>query len=174
MSILYGKHSYGADVRVLTWNRKDAIVKTGAFCSLGTNIKFVIDGNHKTDSFSTYPFRQVFPAFPQLSYGKETPVIGNDVWIGSDSVIYSGVSICDGAVIAGQSVVTKSVPPYAIVGGNPARVLKYRFDEDSIRELLRLKWWDLPDTIIGQHLLPLFDEDIQVVIKKLKELRNGE
>lgn len=171
ISISYGKHSYGADVKVLAWNRKDTTIETGAYCSFGTDIKFVIDGNHKIDAFSTYPFRRVFPTFPHLAYGKEIPKIGNDVWIGNGATIYSGVDIGDGAIIAGQSVVTKSVPPHAVVSGNPARIVKYRFSDEIIQDLLRLKWWELPETTIGSEILPLFDSDITIVISKLKQIR---
>ncbi len=105
-----------------------------------------------------------------MSHGKETPTIGNDVWIGSGALILSGASIGDGAVVAAHSVVTKPVPPYAIVAGNPARVVKYRFDEATIQELLALKWWDLPDDVIFQRLVPL-GTNISEVIRVLKEIR---
>lgn len=168
MSIVYGKHSYGADVRVCVWLLHDTVVRTGAYCSLGANIRIIIDGNHRMDGLSTYPFGRLFPEIPLENYGKDIPTIGNDVWIGSDSVIYSGVSIGDGAVVAGQSVVTKSVPPYAVVAGNPARIVKYRFDESVIQDLLAVKWWDLPDEFVRTELMPI-RHDIHAVLERCKQ-----
>lgn len=167
-----GDYSYGTAI-VQQWYRNDT-VKTGKFCSLGGNIKIVIDGNHRCDFLSTYPFNEYlgWEECPKSGWGKETPIIGNDVWIANDVVIYSGVTIGDGAVIAGQSVVTKNVPAYSIVGGNPARILKYRFDEDTIKELLKYKWWDLPIDTIRLKLIPHFD-NIPKIIDILREIHNN-
>ena len=89
----------------------------------------------------------------KISFNEHKPTkIGNDVWIGEFVTIVGGVNIGDGAVIATKSVVTKDVPPYAIVGGIPAKVIKYRFDEETIGALLQSKWWDLPDDEIGKKL----------------------
>lgn len=170
MSLRLGKNSYGT-AQILAWKRNEDVVTTGAYCSLAGNVRIFLDGNHRTDTFSSYPFNRLFSNFPCTSYGKETPTIGNDVWIGNDVVIFSGVDIGDGAVVAGQSVVTKSVPPYAVVAGNPARIVKYRFDKESVESLLRLKWWDLPEDVIGRELLPLYDRDISAIVCKLEELR---
>ena len=98
-------------------------------------------------------------------------IIGSDVWIGANVLIMSGIIIGDGAVLGAGAVVTKDVPPYAIVGGVPAKVIKYRFDEETIKELLELKWWDLPDEKIKQ--IP-FNVPIQESIKVMRELRNSE
>lgn len=171
MSIRVGKHSYGvAGCSVHVWERHDAIVQVGSYCSLGANIKFIIDGNHRIDTFSSYPFQTLFAGAPVNVWGKETPTVGHDVWIASDVVIYSGVHIGDGAVIGGNSVVTKSVPPYAVVAGNPARIVKYRFPDDVIADLLALKWWTLPEDVIHTRLIPIQD-DIREVIRVLKELK---
>ncbi|MDO8392273.1 MAG: DapH/DapD/GlmU-related protein [Actinomycetota bacterium] len=88
-------------------------------------------------------------------------MIGNDVWIGSDAIILSGVAIGDGAVVAAGAVVTKSVPPYSVVAGNPAGVLRLRFDERSIQRLLVVKWWDWDDAKIKQFLPLLLADDIE-------------
>jgi acetyltransferase-like isoleucine patch superfamily enzyme len=165
MAMCYGKHSYGGDVKIQVWSRQNAIVRTGSYCSLGANVRFIIDGNHKLDTFSTYPFQRVFPNIEPTNYGKEDPTLGSDVWIGNDVVVYSGVRIGDGAVVAGQSVVTKSVPPYAIVGGNPAKLIRYRFDEKTIEGLLDVKWWDLPETFIQTQLIPVKDDITEVIVR---------
>ena len=166
-----GKHTYGLDgCSVHAWERRGDVIQMGSYCSLGANIKFVIDGNHRTDTFSSYPFQRLFVGAPVNVWGKETPTVGHDVWIASDVVIYSGVHIGDGAVIGGNSVVTKPVPPYAIVAGNPARIVKYRFPEDVIADLLALKWWTLPEDVIHARLIPIQD-DIREVVRVLKELR---
>ena len=163
-----GEHSYGvANVKWWTTPNK---VKTGKFCSIG-GLTVFLDGNHRMDTFSTFPFaeRLKWNECKPNNWGKEVPVIGNDVWIGDNVVIYSGVNIGDGAVIAGQSVVTKSVPPYAVVAGNPARIVKYRFDKDTIEKLLKYKWWDLSLDIIRKELMPICD-DMQKILEKLREL----
>ena len=171
MSISAGKHTYGlGGCSVLVWERRDAVVRMGSYCSLGGRIKFIIDGNHRMDTFSTYPFQTLFSDAPVNVWGNETPTVGHDVWIASDVVIYSGVHIGDGAVIGGNSVVTKPVPPYAIVAGNPARIVKYRFPEDVIADLLALKWWTLSEDVIHTRLIPIQD-DIREVVRVLKELR---
>jgi len=172
MSYQRGRHSYG-ELVVRTWERTGSVVKGGNFCSIGPNVTVCIDGNHRIDTFSTFPF-QTFPSTQNrhdwVAWGKETPTIGNDVWIGADVLLLSGASIGDGAVVAARSVVTKPVPPYAVVAGNPARVVKYRFDEATIRDLLELKWWDLPDEVILKSLVPL-GTNLPAVVQKLKELR---
>ncbi|CAH6419480.1 Acetyltransferase [uncultured virus] len=167
-----GAHSYGT-INVRRWTSSE-VVKIGKFCSLASNIRIVLDGNHKMDTFSTYPFHEKFgwTEYPRGNWSKETPIIGNDVWIADDVVIYSGCMIGDGAVIAGQSVVTKSVPPYAVVAGNPARIVKYRFNPETIRELLEYKWWDLPLDVIRTRLIP-HAGDMQAVLKELREIRQA-
>jgi virginiamycin A acetyltransferase len=173
MSIKYGKHTYFAPngLRVKVYTRKDAIVEIGNFCSLANNITFYIDGNHEYTSFSTYPFNRLWNEVNLNNYGKENPKIGNDVWIGDDVTIYSGVEIGDGAIVAGKSVVTKSVPSYAIVAGNPARIKKYRFDDETIEFLLQTKWWNLPDDTIREKLVPCID-DINKFKQQIKQIYN--
>jgi len=168
-----GCHSYGSAI-VEQWTRRD-IVKVGKYCSIASGVKIYIDGNHRMDTFSTFPFRERlgWNECPPNNWGKETPTIGNDVWIGADVIMYSGVHVGDGAVIAGQSVVTKSVPPYAVVAGNPARIVKYRFDDETIRKFLEYKWWDLPDPVIRDKLIPIHD-NIPALIEMLAKIRSAD
>ena len=167
-----GLHSYGNPL-ARVWVKKDAVVVIGKYCSIADNVKFIIDGNHNMKAFSTFCFREFFgwKEYESDGWGKGDPTVGNDVWIGSDVTIHSGVHIGDGAVVAGQSVVTKSVPPYALVAGNPAVIKKYRFSEQVIEKLLRYRWWDLPEEIIREKLIPHMD-NIEKVCEILEEIKN--
>lgn len=127
----------------------------GKFCQIATGVRFIMNGGtHALKGFSTYPFRAFgneWKDVPLESEIKGDTVIGNDVWIGNSVTIMPGIRIGDGAIIATNSVVTKNVEPYSIVGGNPAKLIRDRFDEETIRALLKLKWWDWPIEKITQH-----------------------
>ncbi|WP_294579797.1 CatB-related O-acetyltransferase [uncultured Thomasclavelia sp.] len=150
----------------------------GKFCQIASGTKFIVGpANHRLDSITTYPFN-VFGGLwqentpehmSQLPF-KGDIVIGNDVWIGRESVIMPGVKIGDGAIIAAYSIVTKDVEPYSVVGGNPAKFIKKRFNDELIDLLLQFKWWDLkPDELV--NILPLLcDFDLERVTKQIKEL----
>jgi chloramphenicol O-acetyltransferase type B len=123
----------------------------GSFCSIGSGAAFIMAGNqgHRNEWISTFPFffMPEVPEFENAANGylpSGDTVIGNDVWIGSEAVIMPGITIGDGAVIGTRALVTKDVEPYAIVGGNPAKTIRKRFDDDSIELLLEMKWWDWP------------------------------
>lgn len=120
----------------------------GKFCMIASDVTFIMNGaNHLTDALSTYPFAIFGHDWADAMKGKTYPtkgdtIIGNDVWIGHKVTIMPGVKIGDGAIIATRSVVAKDVPPYTVVGGNPAKELKKRFSEEEIAKLLEIKWWD--------------------------------
>lgn len=125
--------------------------------------------NHKVSGFSTYPFQifgngweKVTPESGDLPFKGDT-VIGNDVWIGYEATIMPGVTIGDGAIIASKAVVTKDVPPYAVVGGNPATVLSFRFDEITINELTKIAWWDWPKEKITRNLESIVGNDMKAL-----------
>jgi len=127
----------------------------GKFCQIATGVKFIMNGaNHATNGFSTFPFSafghewQDIPLTP--GYKGDT-VIGNDVWIGYEAVIMPGIKVGDGAIIASRAVVTKDVEPYTIVGGNPAQIIRKRFDDQTINNLSNLAWWDWPIEKITKH-----------------------
>jgi virginiamycin A acetyltransferase len=140
----------------------------GKFCALARGVKFIMNGaNHKMAGFSTYPFyifgggwEQHMPQLGDLPYKGDT-VIGNDVWIGYDALIMPGVKIGDGAIIAARSVVVNDIPAYAIAGGNPARVIRERFEPDLARELQSLAWWDWPADKISRNLSSIMGADIK-------------
>jgi acetyltransferase-like isoleucine patch superfamily enzyme len=125
----------------------------GKFCSIAGNVTILLGGEHRIDWVTTYPFNVLFPEAKQYEGHPSTKgdiAIGNDVWIGRGAVILSGVTIGDGAVIAAGCVVAKSVEPYAIVGGNPQRLIRKRFSSEQIDALLNIRWWDWPiDSVIG-------------------------
>ena len=140
----------------------------GKFCAIAKNVKFIMNGaNHKDSGFSTYPFfifgngwKKAAPKEGELPY-KGDMIIANDVWIGYDSTIMPGIKIGNGAIIASKSVVTKDVPDYTIVGGNPAKVIKYRFDQKTIKALLEIAWWNWSAEKITQNLEVITNSDIE-------------
>lgn len=142
----------------------------GKFCAIAAEAKFIMTGDHKLDSISTFPF-PIFQHGWESAYDiKDLPVkgdiiIGNDVWIGYDSLIKNGVSVGDGAIIAARAVVVKDVPPYAIVAGNPAKVVKMRFDEKTIERLLQVAWWHWDIEKINKHLKLICDLDVERLIE---------
>ena len=135
----------------------------GKFCQIATGVKFIMNGaNHAIDGFSTFPFCAFgdnWKDVPLTPGFKGDTVIGNDVWIGYNAIIMPGVHIGDGAIIASKSVVTKDIEPYAIVGGNPAKLIKNRFDDDTISKLVTLAWWHWPFEKITEHATAIANGD---------------
>lgn len=150
-----GEHSYGLKRECFFSYHPDDRVLIGKFCSIADGVKFVF-GHHRTDSVTTFPLRALcFGGVPhEDAKSKGRIEIGNDVWIGANALILSGVKIGHGAVVAAGAVVTKDVPPYAIAGGVPARVLRYRLREEQVAPLLEIAWWDWPmEKIIANQAL---------------------
>ena len=148
----------------------------GKFCALAQGTTFIMGpANHRTGSASTYPFNAFGGAWTgatpdhmsQLPRKGDT-VVGNDVWLGRECVVMPGVKIGDGAIVAAYSVVTRDVAPYTVAGGNPARFIKNRFDEELTGLLLRLKWWDLPPEELVAWLPILCDENLENLRSALK------
>lgn len=140
----------------------------GKFCSIAEGVTFIMNGgNHRTDWFTNYPF-PVFgngwePAMPETWPNKGDMIIGNDVWIGYGAVLMPGVAVGDGAIIATKSVVTRDVPAYAIVGGNPAQVIRYRFDETVVEQLLAICWWEWDIEKITRNVEAICGGDIEAL-----------
>ena len=141
----------------------------GKFCAIASGTKFIMGlANHRISSFTTYPFH-VFgglwqentpPHLSQLPH-KGDIRIGNDVWLGRECTVMPGAEIGDGSIAAACSVITGKFPPYSLIGGNPARLIRRRFNEERIHFLLRLKWWDLPPEELSEILPLLCDPDLE-------------
>jgi len=149
-----GRYSYG-NPKLFLWNESDRI-KIGSFCSIADEVAVFGGGEHRSDWLTTYPLRIAFDlegggtdGHPQ---SKGVTRIGNDVWIGYRSTVLSGVAIGDGAIIGAGAVVTKDIEPYAVVAGNPAKVIRKRFPADVVDQLLRIEWWDWPLEEILAHV----------------------
>lgn len=140
-----GKYSYG-NPKVIDWHDGPTL-KVGNFTSIADGVTILLSGEHNYEWISNYPFLandDFVNPLQQTKYLKKKGdvVIGNDVWIGCNALILTDVKIGDGAVIAAGAVVVEDVPPYAIVGGVPAKLIKYRFNEEKIKTLLQTKWWN--------------------------------
>jgi acetyltransferase-like isoleucine patch superfamily enzyme len=124
-----------------------AALQIGAYCSIAPGVKILLGGEHHIEYVTTYPFSLLVEDAKGISgypYTKGDVIIGNDVWVGQDAMILSGIRIGDGAVIAARSVVTRDVAPYSIVAGEPARHIKFRFPPETIDTLLKIAWWNWP------------------------------
>lgn len=164
----YHGHSFDDCARYLFPDRNDVDkLIIGSFCSIGSGVSFIMAGNqgHRYDWISSFPFYympevEAFQNSKDGFQGTRDTVVGNDVWIGSEAMIMPGVQIGDGAVIGSRAVVTKDVEPYAIVGGNPAKIIKKRFHEEHIRLLLEMKWWEWDEAHLLEAMPILCSSDI--------------
>lgn len=149
MGLTIGAHTYGHPE--LQGQMNDVTI--GKFCSIAAGVKIDCGWSHDVKAISTYPFKANWDVGHYNNVCKGNVTIGNDVWLGFEAIIFSNVTIGDGAVIGARSIITKDVPPYAVVVGSN-RIVDYRFDFYDIRWLLDLKWWDKPDDII-REIAPL-------------------
>ncbi|MBI5885211.1 MAG: CatB-related O-acetyltransferase [Deltaproteobacteria bacterium] len=170
-NIVVGRYTYGNPL-LLTW-AEDERITIGAFCSFARETAVLGGGEHRYDWITTSPIRIMFDLPGARKDGipcsRGETVIGNDVWMGFRSIILSGVTVADGAVIGAGAVVANDVPPYAVVAGNPAKVIKYRFEESVRNDLLSIKWWDWPIEKIIDSVDLLCSNDADAV-KKLMAL----
>ncbi len=160
--VAIGPYSYGRPK--IRFPESGARLVIGRFCSIADGVEILLGGNHRLDWATTYPFAALPGLWPEAAgldgshVSNGDVVIGHDVWLGSQSLILSGVTIGHGAVVAARAVVTRDVPPYAIVAGNPARLVRYRMEEDRIAVLLASRWWTRPDVELRQ-LIPVLMSD---------------
>lgn len=173
-----GRFTYGHEKsRVFEWGEGRAL-RIGSFCSISAEVSFFLGGEHRVDWASTFPFGHVFqketgilnPPIPGHPASKGDVTIGNDVWIGRGATFLSGVTVGDGAVVGARAVVSADIPPYAVAAGNPARVVRLRFEEEIIDLLLKLQWWGLPVNTI-RELAPILSQPpsalvLEPIVKK--------
>jgi acetyltransferase-like isoleucine patch superfamily enzyme len=172
-----GEYSYGRPkVRFPESGRKLTI---GRYCSIADRVEIFLGGNHRSEWVTTYPFDNLPGLWPRRADAEASHmsrgdvVVGNDVWIGSGAVILSGVTVGDGAIIGAHAVVARDVPPYAIAAGNPAQVLRTRFDDATVARLLEAAWWRLPRYGV-KRLIPLLQSDrVNELIEAARALRAG-
>ena len=172
-----GKYSYGTPN--IYFSNPEAKLIIGKYCSIADQVKIYLGGNHRVDWVTTYPFghihTNIFNNFDGSGHPKTKGdvIIGNDLWIGANVTIMSGVKIGDGVVIANNSHVVKNIEPYAMVGGNPAKLIRYRFTSQQIQELLLIQWWDWDDAKINEYLPLLCHSDIDEFITSVKISNNN-
>lgn len=152
--VIVGKGSYGK-LSIKNYGTNN-IVKIGCYCSIGDEVLFLASLEHPTNHLSTYPFRVYQNNEKSEMFSKGDIILEDDVWVGYRAMILSGVHIGQGAVVAAGAVVTKDVPPYAIVGGVPAKIIKYRFSPEVIEQLLKLDYCKLTDDMIREKIDDLY------------------
>tara|TARA_B100001121_G_C18510089_1_gene536241 strand:+ start:45 stop:659 length:615 start_codon:yes stop_codon:yes gene_type:complete len=171
-----GDWTYG-NPKIMRWNTTHKL-RVGKFSSIGPGVTIIFGGNHRQDWITTSPLpADTFQAHEKFSnvkdvkdfiYSKGDVIIGNDVWIGSNVLILSGSHISDGSVVAAGSVISGKINPYTIVGGNPAKEIKKRFDDVTIKKLLKIKWWELSDEEVNMHSKLLCSDQIENFLEKFE------
>jgi acetyltransferase-like isoleucine patch superfamily enzyme len=153
-----GKKTYGI-LNVTDYSPADTKLVIGSYCSISPGVQFLLGGEHQIDSISTFPFKVKCFEYEREAGSKGNIVVGDDVWIGTNAIICSGVKIGQGAIIAAGAVVTKDIEPYAIVGGNPAKLIRHRFGEE------------IRDKLLNTEIVKLFDsfekKDVELIYSPL-------
>lgn len=164
-----GRFTYG-QLNIFSYGAKNELLTIGDFVSIASNVKFILGGNHRTDTFSSYPFKVKLMNEANEALSKGPIVVEDDVWIGIDCIILSGVRIGQGAVIGAGTVVSKDIPPYAIVTGNPARVVKYRFDEKTREMLTQFDYSNLNEDKIKKKINLLYRQMNNDIIDEIMDI----
>jgi len=166
--IKVGRQTYGLSAQSVLLFRDDDKVEIGSYCSIAWGVTVVASGEHNYRGVANYPFDARWGGdHHRDTYSKGPVRIGNDVWIGARATILSGVTVGDGAVIAAGAVVVADVPPYAIVGGVPAKLIKYRFPPDIVNRLLDVQWWNWTDEVIKARL-PMLYSDVNTFLLEVE------
>ncbi|SIO19364.1 Acetyltransferase (isoleucine patch superfamily) [Carnobacterium alterfunditum] len=150
-----GTYTYGV-LNIYSYGSKNERLSIGSFVSIASDVTFMLGGNHMLNTLSTYPFRVMINGEEAEAISKGEIIINDDVWIGTNSIILSGVRVGKGAVIGAGSIVTKDVPPYAIVGGNPAKIIKFRFSKEIIEQIIKIDLSYLTEKNIKSHIDDLY------------------
>lgn len=165
-----GKRTYG-ELDIISWGQPGEELKIGNYVSIAPGVKFLLGGNHFYQGLTTYPFKVKTGLVNNEAISKGPIFVGDDVWIGMEALIMSGVTIGQGAIVAARSVVTKDVPAYAIVAGNPAQVIKYRFSQSVIEKLQGFDWVSISEKDIKENLAllytPIDENNIDEILSSL-------
>lgn len=153
-NVTVGKHTYGG-IDALIFDEKTKL-KIGNYCSIAPEVVFLVSCEHCMKNISTYPFKVKIIGEEKEATSKGDIIVKDDVWIGHRAIVMSGVTIGQGAVVAAGAIVTKDVPPYAIVAGNPAKIIKYRFNEEIVDELTKIDYNKISVDDIYEHLDELY------------------
>jgi len=166
-----GRGSYG--VPLVHPSYGGATLKIGSFCSISSNCQIYLGGNHRSDWISTSPLNVFFEQKESLQHEqtKGDVIIGSDVWICGNATILSGVTIGHGAVVGNSAIVSSDVAPYSIVAGNPAKHIRYRFEEDIIKQLLAISWWHWPEEVLRIHMDKILSSDISAFLEFAKTIK---
>lgn len=170
--LIVGRHTYGVPI-IDAYAGSERKVSIGSFCSISRDVVIITGGVHPSEFLSTFPFRAKWKMPGALQDGiprsNGDVVIGSDVWIGTEAMILSGITIGDGAIVAARSVVTRDVPPYAVVAGAPAKVMRYRFAPEVIERMLQIKWWEWDDARIKSMVPLLSSNRVEDFLKELQK-----
>lgn len=168
--ISVGKRTYGA-ITAWHWGNSEERLSIGSFCSIGAGVEFILGGNHAVNGISTFPVKVKYLGYESEALTKGPIIVGDDVWIGNRATIMSGTQIGQGAVVGACSVVSGRVPPYAVVAGNPAKIIRYRFSPKIIEKLMQLDYTKVTDSAIialaERMYEPLSGSNIDSIISEL-------
>lgn len=170
--VIVGRESYGR-INVTDFSPLDTRLVIGSYCSVAPNVRFLLGGEHQLASISTYPFKVMKFGEAREAGSKGDITVGDDVWIGESAIICSGVSIGQGAVVAAGAVVTKDVESYAIVGGNPARLIKWRFGESLRQRLCEIDVAALFDSFKKDDMPLVYADLTEDLLNEILEEHNG-
>lgn len=176
--VFVGEHTYGVPTVHLYRNDHETRLYIGKYCSIAANVNILLGGNHPTDRITTFPLRDKLKlegagrdGYPS---SKGDIRIGNDVWIGFGVTIVSGVEIGNGAVVAAGSTVVSNVAAYSIVGGNPAKTIRMRFDDAAVDWLTRLEWWNWSESKVADRVSQLCSTDLSEAIAFIRKAEGGD